>query len=226
MLPKCIVIRNLDRFQHYKNRRPPWVKLHRELLDDMELMRLHAASKWLAVCSILIASEVEHGKCLPADASWWSWRLRCPVKEANLQDLLSIRFMEPCLQHASSALAPCLQHATSEGEERQSREETERETEADSRKRASASPTYSVGFVRFWKIANRGSKKRAFAEWSKQKLEPKVDALISVYEIQVERKCELRRAGSFVRQFQDTERWLRNQRWEDDLEELTENRNG
>ncbi len=27
-------IKNWDKFQHFKNRRPPWIKLHREILDQ------------------------------------------------------------------------------------------------------------------------------------------------------------------------------------------------
>jgi hypothetical protein len=31
-----IRIKNWAQFQHFKDRKPPWVKLYRDLLDDME----------------------------------------------------------------------------------------------------------------------------------------------------------------------------------------------
>ena len=29
-------IRNFDKFQHFKDRRPPWIKLYRDLLEDLD----------------------------------------------------------------------------------------------------------------------------------------------------------------------------------------------
>jgi hypothetical protein len=52
-------IRNWSKFQHFKDRKPPWVKLYRDVLDDMEWYELDPlASKVLVMCW-LIASEDE-----------------------------------------------------------------------------------------------------------------------------------------------------------------------
>ena len=37
---RWIVVRNWTRFQHYKGRRPSWIKTYVELLDDVEYLRL------------------------------------------------------------------------------------------------------------------------------------------------------------------------------------------
>lgn len=50
-------IRNLKKFQHYTKRRPPWIKVHQTILEDLELMALPDATKWLAVGLILLASR-------------------------------------------------------------------------------------------------------------------------------------------------------------------------
>lgn len=50
-------IKDWNEFQHYKTRNPPWIKLHKKLLDDPEFHALSGdASKTLAMCW-LIASE-------------------------------------------------------------------------------------------------------------------------------------------------------------------------
>jgi len=50
-------IKNWSKFQHFKDRKPPWVKLYRDVLDDMEWYELDPlASKVLVMCW-LIASE-------------------------------------------------------------------------------------------------------------------------------------------------------------------------
>ncbi|CAB4175859.1 hypothetical protein UFOVP996_52 [uncultured Caudovirales phage] len=53
--------KNWATFQHYKDRCPPWIKLHRDLLNDREFMRLPLASKALAPLLWLLASESKDG---------------------------------------------------------------------------------------------------------------------------------------------------------------------
>jgi hypothetical protein len=71
-------IKNWAKFQHFKDRKPPWVKLYRDVLDDMEWYELDPlASKVLVMCW-LIASEDE-GK-LPT-AKTLAFRLRMTEKQ-------------------------------------------------------------------------------------------------------------------------------------------------
>lgn len=71
-------IKNWSKFQHFKDRKPPWVKLYRDVLDDMEWYELDPlASKVLVMCW-LIASEDE-GR-LP-NIKTLAFRLRMTEKE-------------------------------------------------------------------------------------------------------------------------------------------------
>lgn len=71
-------IKNWTKFQHFKDRKPPWVKLYRDVLDDMEWYELDPlASKVLVMCW-LIASEDE-GR-LPATKTL-AFRLRMSEKQ-------------------------------------------------------------------------------------------------------------------------------------------------
>ena len=71
-------IKNWTKFQHFKDRRPPWVKLYRDLLDDMEWHLLEPKAAKTLVMLWLIASE-EDGK-LP-EAKTLAFRLRTTEKE-------------------------------------------------------------------------------------------------------------------------------------------------
>ena len=53
--------KNWSVFQHYKDRCPPWIKLHRDLLNDRVFMRLPLASKALAPMLWVLASESKDG---------------------------------------------------------------------------------------------------------------------------------------------------------------------
>lgn len=52
-------IKNWSRHQHFKDRRPPWIKLYRELLDDHEWHSLDPEASKLLVMLWLLASENE-----------------------------------------------------------------------------------------------------------------------------------------------------------------------
>jgi hypothetical protein len=54
--------KNWAHFQHYKDRCPPWIKLHRDLLNNRDFMRLPIASKALAPMLWLLASESKDGQ--------------------------------------------------------------------------------------------------------------------------------------------------------------------
>jgi hypothetical protein len=55
-----IAIRNWSRFQHYVDRRPPWVKLHVEILDNADLAELPPASQLVAYKMLVIASKSDN----------------------------------------------------------------------------------------------------------------------------------------------------------------------
>ncbi len=115
-----LVPKNWDKFQHYKDRNPPWIKLHRDLLIDKEFMRLPLASKAIAPMLWLLASEDVDG-VFEADIDELEFRLRISKKELNdgLKPLIDNGFF----LDASTMLAPCLQHAIPETE-RETKKET------------------------------------------------------------------------------------------------------
>lgn len=120
--------KNWSEFQHYKDRRPPWIKLHRGLLDDRAFHRLPVVSRALAPMLWLIASESDDGSFdgSPADLAF---RLRCSEKEVEnaLKPLIDNGFFE-LVHDASKAQADRL-HVAPLVEERRGEGETEAETE-------------------------------------------------------------------------------------------------
>jgi hypothetical protein len=116
-----LIPKNWNTFQHYRDRCPPWIKLHREILNDKEFMCLPLASKAIAPLLWLLASESKDGQ-FDASTDELSFRLRITNKEVEegLKPLINNGFFID----ASTMLAPCLQVARPE-------RETERETEAE-----------------------------------------------------------------------------------------------
>jgi hypothetical protein len=115
-------IKNWSEFQHYKDRAPPWVKLHHSLLDNFEFHSLPVASKALAPMLWLLASENLDGS-ISDDLSKVAFRLRTSVSDVQtaLKPLLDKGFVVS----DSNVLADCQQCALPE---------TETETETEARK--------------------------------------------------------------------------------------------
>jgi hypothetical protein len=67
-------------FQHYKTRSPPWIKLHRRLLDNFDFARLPVASRALAPMLWILASEYQDGK-ITATVEEIAFRFRTSVEE-------------------------------------------------------------------------------------------------------------------------------------------------
>jgi hypothetical protein len=111
-------VKNFAKFQHYKDRSPPWIKLYNELLDDYEFGKLPDTAKAHLTAIWLLASRYDNK--IPHDAEWIARRINAnsPV---DIPLLLKAGFLETD-QDCSEVLADCKQDAMPE---------TERETEVE-----------------------------------------------------------------------------------------------
>jgi len=122
-----IAPKNWKKFQHYTGRTPPWIKLHRSLLDDYKFHCLPIASKALAPGLWLLASEYENG-LIDASEQEVAFRLRVSVPELRsaIKSLLDNGFFVD----ASGVLSGSYQDATLEIEVETEKEKEKKETRA------------------------------------------------------------------------------------------------
>lgn len=116
-------VKNWDEFQHYKDRNPPWIKLHNHLLDDYEFEMLGDAAKGHLLCIWMLASRTKNE--MPLDDKWITKKIGASTK-VNLEALVSSGFL--VVEHvASTSLHNETQIATvSVPSEEKSRGETEK----------------------------------------------------------------------------------------------------
>lgn len=129
-----LIPKNWRDFQHYKDRNPPWIRLHRGLLDNKDFQRLPVESRALAPMLWLLASESVDG-VIDASVDDLAFRLRRSEEEIDvaLRPLIEkgFFFVE---QRASTSLATREQVATPETEaERETEAEAFAETEAEAK---------------------------------------------------------------------------------------------
>jgi len=121
-MKKTFSVRNWEQFQHYKDRLPPWIKLHNQLLDDYEFEMLSDSTKGHLLCIWMLASRTNNK--MPYDDKWVAKKIGASTK-VNLDALVSSGFLV-VEQDASNMLQSQEQDATASVPlEEKRREETD-----------------------------------------------------------------------------------------------------
>lgn len=121
---KTFSVKNFEKFQHYKDRAPPWIKLYNGLLEDYEFGGLPDASKMHLIAIWLLASRSENK--IPFDPKWVSNRINAtePVDLTLLAKRGFIVVDQVEEQAAIDMLAECLTREEGETEKRESKAES------------------------------------------------------------------------------------------------------
>lgn len=88
---KFYAIKNWKDFQHYGKRNPPWIKLHRAVIDDYAFCSLPDASKGHLMLLWLYASQ-NNGR-VPADVPFIEKKLS--ISGLDLEELSARGFLLP-----------------------------------------------------------------------------------------------------------------------------------
>ena len=189
-------IKDWSKFQHFKDRTPPWVKLYRDILDDPDWHELDGQSAKVLTMLWLIASEDEtHSGALPCLRKL-AFRLRMEENKVKQSlDKLSHWLIQ-------SDIEPISERYQSDAPETETETYTEREKEKD----------MAYGFDEFWAIYERkGNKVQSLKAW--RKIKPSIELQLQIYDA----------ARIYVRatpdkQFRkDASTWLNNQCWNDEV---------
>lgn len=132
-MPEYFSVKSWDSFQHYKDRNPPWIKLHNHLLDNYEFECLPDASKAHLLCIWMLASRTQNK--MPMDPQWIKRKIGASsnvdldilVKYGFIELIQELQIVE---QHASKPLVS----------EEKKREEAETETEKSKEESLSGKP--------------------------------------------------------------------------------------
>jgi hypothetical protein len=163
-------VKNFEKYQHYKDRRPPWIKLYNELLEDYDFCLLPDASKWQLVAIFLLASRYDNR--VPADAEWVARKISA-TSTVDLTLLAKAGFIVMD-QVRTEPLAICYQPAMPE---REAETETQEKDLSDKSDLSKPEPKpekrkapYPESFEDFWREYPTDalmSKKAAFAQWQR-----------------------------------------------------------
>lgn len=164
-------IKNWSKFQHYKDRNPPWIKLHVELLASEDWVTLADASKLLMVVCMVIAAR-ENG-IIPGSADYIK-RVAYLDKRPDLTPLIECGFLEELLADAS------------ESKQAQASARPEKEAEGETEKKdtpiAPKGAAYPKDFESFWTLypekKGKDAAHRAWRKREKNRTLPSLETLV------------------------------------------------
>lgn len=201
-------IRKWKQFQHYgKMRRPPWIKLHRQLLENRRWHELSPSSAKLLVECWLIASEGLDGALSGDVVTDLAWRLHRTANDLvpALQELTDAGFIEVDYNDEDGPPSTVLAERYVRVEEKRI-EKTKR-----------AVRKYSEAFEEVWKIHGRGAKAKADDEYKKA-VSNGVTHDVIVEKLTGYVAAELRPDDSPPFKGQHLFRWLKDERWQEEFE--------
>jgi hypothetical protein len=213
-------IKNWDKYQHYKTRNPPWIKLHCEIITSEDWVMLDDQSRVLAIACMLMASKDDDGH-IPDNPSYIQ-RVCYLHNKPDFTPLLESGFLqvvdiiEPRASKKSNPLArnaKCLQT------QKDARPETETETEGEAKTETETkhpSPAGLEGFEEFWKAYPRKVGIEA-ARKAWKKLKPSKATRVAIMgALSVQRMCHdwTKENGQFI---PHPTTWLNQGRWEDEI---------
>ena len=200
-----IQIKNWKKFQHFKNRRPPWIKLHRDVLDDHDINLISDRHFSFLIKLWLLASEDRDLEGKLPEIKAIAWRLRMPEKDVSqllceLGNWVDISVISDRNQNGPS--------------------ETETETEKEPpNPQRGKSIHYSEAFEAAWKqfpAPGRIGKQAAWKVWERNRLEAISSEIAAAIESQVSANHFRSSDGKdYVPHFRT---WLNQGRWEDEVE--------
>jgi hypothetical protein len=114
-----LAVKNFERFQHYKNRNPPWIKFYASILFDYEFQSLPDKSKSHLMLIWLLVSQ-RHDHRIPNDPRWVAQRIGATEK-VDLQILVDggwLILLADCYQPSVNGASKALEQSRGETEEK------------------------------------------------------------------------------------------------------------
>lgn len=156
-------IKEWEKYQHYKDRCPPWIKLHKSLLTSKTWVMLDDASRVLAVACMMLAADTDNK--IPIDPAYMR-RVAYLNSDPDFGPLLETEFLELVKekngrkQDASKALAICTT------EERRG----ERDIDSDP-------PGFNIFWDNWPPCERKQARGKCLEVWKRKGLEAKADAI-------------------------------------------------
>ena len=206
---------NWSSHQSYKDRKPPWIRLHKTMLDDYEFHMMSVSARALLPMLWLLASEDDDptSGLIKDNYKKIAFRLRCTekeivqaIKECAENGFLQVIEKQACIQTVTDPYMDSTVSVPSE---------TETETEVYSKETDKKELAFEKNFSQFWEwfpVVNRtkGSMKKAKASLRQALKKDDFNQIIQGLDSYAK---YIKHSGQSNA---DAFRWINDERWGDD----------
>ncbi len=211
-------VKNLEKYQHYKDRDPKWVKLYYSILDDEAFIFLSEIDRCRYMTCLVLASRTNNK--IPADPIYLRKVMRLD-KNPDLTPLLSCGLLYTCDSSSTcldndytnapvpnrSLLSSTLLNSSLSSPKSGSGSEEGKESEKGEG---------ATDFEIFWKAYPKrvGGKKNALRAWERAQDRPALDEILAVLERSKQTEQWKKDGGQFI-PYPAT--WINKGMWADDV---------
>jgi hypothetical protein len=96
---KFLAVKNFEKFQHYRDRNPPWIKLYGDILSDVAFLEMHEVAQAQLMKLWVLASQLGHP--LPNNPRLLAGRIGVHGR-FHIDTMIAAGFLIPCEQDASN----------------------------------------------------------------------------------------------------------------------------
>jgi hypothetical protein len=189
---------NWEKYQHYKDRAPKWIKVYSDIFSDFNFLQLTDSERFHLIGLWILASKLNNK--IPVDQAYIKAQIFSTSK-VNLEKLETLGFIE--VVEGDTILH---QNASLEEEKRREREEE--------RKRRDR---WSKRFDSFWKAyPKKKGKDPAKKAWMKHALNgAEFDTIMAAVKAQSKSEDWTKEGGKYI---PHPTTWLNQKRWEDEIQ--------
>jgi len=199
-------IRNWEKFQHYKDRNPPWIKLHKDLLMSEQWVIATDAQRALLIAIMLLAARNDNA--IPENPAYIQ-KVAHLDETPDLSWLVDVGFCDRCVANATVSVANATV-GVADATQNTPFVYSETETEAETEKSIGHPPPVDDRFDDFWSIwPKKVQKKTAQTAWKNMTKKNREAALAAL--------------PAHMLRWNDPQfipnpaTWLRAERWNDEL---------
>lgn len=199
-LGQYYMIKNWQRYQHYKDRNPTWIKMYVSILRDLDFCSLCDSAKLLLFHLYLLSAN--NGNKLTLTRSLLARTLGIRVTEKGIQELIDYGFLVPYI--ASTEIESCYNQKRT----------TTTYTSEDPKKKPQTplDPAFDSFWSAYPKKIGKGAARKAF-----KKIKPDqelLEEMLSALENQKKSAQWMKENGQFI---PNPTTWLNQERWMDEV---------
>jgi len=211
-----------------------WLRLYTDILDDEKVVKMSDTQYRIFTYLMLLAKEKDQNGSFAYSPVDIAWRLRRPKNqiENTIEKLIELEIITiqnnnlvfinwSKRQYKSDNVNDRVKRYRQKNETLHETDQIRLDTDTEQIQKEIKAPrgeSLSLEFEKFYsEYPKHVGKKPSYQAWKKSPNKPTIDVILEALRAQKRNKAELQSLGQFCPEWPDPERWIKKERWNDEL---------